>query len=141
TEQEKNLGAVLIDIGHGTTDIAMYVEGSVWHTKVLPVGGWQLTNDLVIVFNIPYEAAEALKLQYGQAVAPGAPPHSQSKPEQPVNGKSHPAGAQAYAEYASATELRVQGSRVKTQEPNFEPGAEILEAHTFEGGTRLISRG
>src|SRR5205814_6109780 len=72
TEQEKNLGVVHVDIGHGTTDIAIYAEGSVWHTRIVPVGGWHLTNDLVIVFNIPYEAAEPLKLQYGQAVVPGA---------------------------------------------------------------------
>src|SRR5439155_23418415 len=53
TEQEKNLGVVLIDIGHGTTDIAIFVEGSVWRTRVLPVGGWHLTNDLAHVFHIP----------------------------------------------------------------------------------------
>src|SRR3954452_19553882 len=91
TEQEKNLGVVHVDIGHGTTDIAMYVEGSVWRTKVIPVGGWQMTNDLVIVFNIPYEAAEGLKLQHGQAAVPGA--NVYARPQQPVavNGKSHPA--------------------------------------------------
>src|SRR5919201_361327 len=95
TEQEKNLGVVLVDIGHGTTDIAIYVEGSVWRSKVLLVGGWQLTNDMVIVFNIPYEAAEALKLQYGQAVVPGANLYTRPQQPQPVNGKSHPAGAHA----------------------------------------------
>jgi cell division protein FtsA len=70
TEQEKNLGVALVDIGHGTTDISIYVEGSVWHSRIIPVGGWQLTNDLVLVFNIPFDSAEALKLQYGEAISP-----------------------------------------------------------------------
>jgi cell division protein FtsA len=74
TEQEKNLGVALVDIGHGTTDIAIYVEGSVWHSRIIPVGGWQLTNDLVLVFNIPFDAAEALKLQYGEAQSPVVAP-------------------------------------------------------------------
>jgi len=53
TEQEKNLGVVHVDIGHGTTDIAIYVEGSVWHKRVLPIGGWQITNEIVKDFKIP----------------------------------------------------------------------------------------
>src|SRR5205814_9412408 len=56
TEQEKNLGVVLGDIGHGTTDLVIYIEGPVWHTKIVPVGGWHLTIDLAIVLNIPYVA-------------------------------------------------------------------------------------
>jgi cell division protein FtsA len=97
TEQEKNLGVVLVDIGHGTTDIAVYADGSVWHSKVIPVGGWQLTNDLAVVFNIPYEAAEALKLQYGHAVVPGTAIHTGPRigahpwpTAHSSNGKSHP---------------------------------------------------
>ncbi|MEO8285928.1 MAG: cell division protein FtsA [Chloroflexota bacterium] len=149
TEQEKNLGVVHVDIGHGTTDIAIYVEGSVWHTKVLPIGGWQLTNDLVIVFNIPYEAAEALKLQYGLAFAPGS-----DKQAQPVtqpasaNGKSHPGGAghTAHAagsqnghaaEYSSNGRATLEAIEARTGHDEDE---EMLEAETFEGATRLIRR-
>jgi cell division protein FtsA len=147
TEQEKNLGVVLVDIGHGTTDIAIYVEGSVWRSKVLPVGGWHLTNDLVIVFNIPYEAAEALKLQYGQAVVPGANLYTRPQQPQPVNGKSHPAGAHAVvhrghngaSDYAPSPN-GVALAHDETPEAPHPPGEEMLEAQTFEGSTRLIPR-
>jgi cell division protein FtsA len=142
TEQEKNMGVVLVDIGHGTTDIAIYVDGAVWHTKVLPIGGWHLTNDLVIVFNISYEAAEALKLQYGQAVVPGANRHARPAP-QPVNGKSHPQGAHAYANSGEVAAAPYGGDSSSTGEAgdrDFDPADEMLEAQTFEGATRLIRR-
>jgi cell division protein FtsA len=148
TEQEKNLGVVLVDIGHGTTDIAIYVEGSVWRSKVLPVGGWHLTNDLVIVFNIPYEAAEALKLQYGQAVVPGTNLYTRPQHAQPVNGKSHPAGAHAVVHRGTngAKDYAPDHNGVSLAHEDIPdapppPGEEMLEAQTFEGSTRLISRG
>jgi cell division protein FtsA len=144
TEQEKNLGVVHVDIGHGTTDIAIYVEGSVWHTRVLPVGGWQLTNDLVIVFNIPYEAAESLKLQYGHAVTPGT--YKQEKTPTPsTNGKSQHAGVSRPA-YAGAPHNGYSNGRatLETMDTNQDSesgdGGEMLEAETFEGTTRFIKR-
>lgn len=151
TEQEKNLGVVLLDIGHGTTDIAIYVEGSVWHTKVIPVGGWHLTNDLVYVFNIPYEAAEALKLQYGKAAVPGTNPYTATvQTRQPVNGKSHPVGAQAASRVAGGSLPHLNGSSEHTHgtgddeqeevEHQAIPGDEILEATTFEDTKRMIPR-
>jgi cell division protein FtsA len=146
TEQEKNLGAVLVDIGHGTTDIAIYVEGSVWHTKVIPVGGWHLTNDLVIVFNIPYEAAEPLKLQYGQAVVPGTNVYARPKSEQPVNGKSHPAGvhvpARVGGSHANGSSPVHNGIHERDYASDSEIGSqdEVLEARTFEGTTRNIPK-
>ncbi|HET9495843.1 MAG TPA: cell division protein FtsA [Chloroflexia bacterium] len=146
TEQEKTMGVVHVDIGHGTTDIAIYVEGSVWHTRVIPVGGWQLTNDLVIVFNIPYEEAEALKLQYGRAVVPGSIPHRRTT-AQPVNGKSHPAGGQAAfaaAGRAGADAYNLVATQVDTDDalPGVEQESddELLEAQTFEGSVRQIGR-
>jgi cell division protein FtsA len=147
TEQEKNLGVVLVDIGHGTTDIAIYIEGSVWHTKIIPVGGWHLTNDLVIVFNIPYEAAEALKLQYGQAAVPGANLYNAPQREQPVNGKSHPGGTYAVAhaeghagsvEGRTSTQVAYDEHDAENREPL--PQGEVMEAQTFEGTTRPIAR-
>jgi len=150
TEQEKNLGVVHVDIGHGTTDIAIYVEGSVWRTKVIPVGGWQMTNDLVIVFNIPYEAAEGLKLQHGQASVPGANVYARPQQTVAVNGKSHPAGVLNHAVHTNGTNGAVPAVTVHhvderhdehDEEHTAYPGDEMLEAQTFEGTTRLISRG
>jgi len=62
TETEKELGVVLVDIGGGTTDIAMYVEGSLVYSAVLPVGAKNITSDLAIGFKVSLESAEKIKL-------------------------------------------------------------------------------
>lgn len=62
---EREMGVIVADIGGGTTDIALYRQGTVWHTKVLPVGGYQITNDIAIGLRAPYEVAEAVKIQFG----------------------------------------------------------------------------
>ncbi|MBI2909099.1 MAG: cell division protein FtsA [Chloroflexi bacterium] len=68
-QEEKEIGVVLADIGGGTTDVALFVEGSVWHTAVLPVGGHQLTNDIAIGFRTPFVTAEEIKVKHGHAVS------------------------------------------------------------------------
>ena len=65
TADEKELGVMLLDIGGGTTDVMVYLEGSPYHTEVLPVGGDQVTSDLSILLKTPLEAAERLKHQAG----------------------------------------------------------------------------
>ena len=67
--EEKRQGVVLADIGGGVTDIALFVDGSVYHTAVLPVGGNHLTRDLVIGLRCPYQAAEDAKTLFGHAMA------------------------------------------------------------------------
>jgi cell division protein FtsA len=67
SDAEKRLGAVLVDIGAGTTDIAIFMDGQVWHTAVLPVGGSHFTNDIAIVLRTPPEVAERLKHKHGDA--------------------------------------------------------------------------
>lgn len=67
-DSEKEMGVVLADVGGGTTDIAIFMEGTAWHTVVLEVGGNHLTNDLAIGLRLPFESAEAVKLQHGQAL-------------------------------------------------------------------------
>ncbi|MHB8577586.1 MAG: cell division protein FtsA [Dehalococcoidia bacterium] len=66
--EELRQGVVLADIGGGTTDVAIFVDGSVFHTVVLPVGGYHLTHDLVVGLRIPYESAERAKQRYGNAL-------------------------------------------------------------------------
>ena len=66
--EEKETGVVLVDIGGGTSDLAIFMNGVMAHTAVIPIGGYQFTNDLVIFLGIPYESAEAAKLQYGHAL-------------------------------------------------------------------------
>ncbi len=67
TENERDMGVVLADIGGGTTDIAIFIEGSVWHTTVLAVGGNHITNDVAVGLRVPAEAAEQLKMEHGHA--------------------------------------------------------------------------
>jgi cell division protein FtsA len=64
---EKELGAVLIDIGGGTTDVALVREGAVWYTASLPLGGDHITNDIAIGLRTPLGDAEELKRRYGCA--------------------------------------------------------------------------
>lgn len=74
TTAEKELGVAVVDIGGGTTDIAIFIDGSVWHTVVLPVGGNHLTHDVAVGLRTPFTVAETLKTKYGHAVADAVEP-------------------------------------------------------------------
>lgn len=67
TEDEKQLGVCMVDIGGGTTDIAVYSDGAIRHTAVIPVAGDQVTNDLAVVFKTPHHNAESIKIKHGCA--------------------------------------------------------------------------
>ena len=67
-DEEKEQGVILADVGGGTTDIAVFVDGSVFHTTVLPVGGYHLTHDLVAGLRGPFSHVEELKLRYGSCL-------------------------------------------------------------------------
>ena len=67
--QQRELGVILIDIGFGSTKIAVYEENRLAHVAVIPVGGANITNDLAIGLRIPIEVAETIKLAYGSALA------------------------------------------------------------------------
>ncbi|HEY8767078.1 MAG TPA: cell division protein FtsA [Dehalococcoidia bacterium] len=66
--EEKEQGVILVDIGGGTTDIAVFMEGAVFHTTVLPVGGYHLTHDLVAGLRAPYSTVEEIKLNHGSCM-------------------------------------------------------------------------
>lgn len=65
TEDEKELGVALVDIGGGTSDIAIFARGAVQQTSVIPIGGQHLTNDIAIGLRTPYESAEIIKKRWG----------------------------------------------------------------------------
>ncbi|HHX63522.1 MAG TPA: cell division protein FtsA, partial [Chloroflexi bacterium] len=71
TEEEKNMGVALVDMGGGTTDTAIYVEGSVWDTLVFAVGGNHITTDIAMGLRTPFATAEDIKIRYAHA-NPGA---------------------------------------------------------------------
>ncbi len=67
TETEREMGALVCDLGGGTADLAIYIEGAVWHTAVIPVGGDHLTNDISQGLHLPLETAESVKRRHGHA--------------------------------------------------------------------------
>ena len=84
SDTEKELGVVLVDIGAGTTDICIYVEGSVAYSSVLPIGARHITNDLAIGLRISLESAEKIKLFLSN------PAKKSPRPEEEILGESKP---------------------------------------------------
>ncbi len=74
TDDEKELGVCMIDIGGGTTDIAIFTNGAIQHTAVIPIAGDQVTNDIAIALRTPTQHAEDIKVQYACALAQLANP-------------------------------------------------------------------
>ncbi len=68
TEDEKDLGVCLVDIGGGTTDIAVFTEGSIRHTAVIPIAGDQVTNDIAVALRTPTQYADEIKIKYACAL-------------------------------------------------------------------------
>ncbi len=74
TDDEKELGICLVDIGGGTTDIAVFTDGAIHHTAVIPIAGDQVTNDIAIALRTPTQHAEDIKVQYACALTQLANP-------------------------------------------------------------------
>ena len=69
SSDEKDLGVCLVDIGGGTTDIAVFTEGAIRHTAVIPIAGDQVTNDIAVALRTPTQNAEEIKIKYACALA------------------------------------------------------------------------
>jgi len=69
TEDEKELGVCLVDIGGGTTDIAVFYEGAIQFTAVIPIAGDQVTNDIAMALRTPSKSAETIKVNHGYAMS------------------------------------------------------------------------
>jgi cell division protein FtsA len=74
TEDEKELGVCLVDIGGGTTDMAIFTEGAIRHTAVIPIAGDQITNDIAMALRTPTKDAEDIKQRFGCALSQLADP-------------------------------------------------------------------
>ena len=73
-DDERNLGVCLVDIGGGTTDIAVFTEGAIRHTAVIPIAGDQVTNDIAMALRTPTQNAEDIKIRYACALTQLAKP-------------------------------------------------------------------
>ena len=76
-QEEKVRGAALIDMGGGTTDVMLFKDGAMQYSSVIPVGGYQFTNDICIVYNTTYEAAEDVKLHQASVLPNAARIHEE----------------------------------------------------------------
>jgi len=74
SDDEKELGVCLVDMGGGTTDIAVFTDGAIRHTSVIPIAGDQVTNDIAVALRTPTQHAEEIKLRYGCALTQLAAP-------------------------------------------------------------------
>jgi cell division protein FtsA len=77
SETERQMGVAVVDIGGGTTDMAIYIDGDVWHTMVLAVGGDHVTSDIAHGLRLPVSQAEEIKLKFGYALKSGVNPEEQ----------------------------------------------------------------
>ncbi|HEY9052727.1 MAG TPA: cell division protein FtsA, partial [Gammaproteobacteria bacterium] len=68
TDDEKELGVCLVDIGGGTTDIAVFTDGAIRHTAVIPIAGDQVTNDIAVALRTPTQYADEIKIKYACAL-------------------------------------------------------------------------
>jgi cell division protein FtsA len=75
SDDEKDLGVCLVDIGGGTTDIAVFTQGAIRHTAVIPIAGDQITNDIAMALRTPTAEAEEIKIRHGCALRQLADPH------------------------------------------------------------------
>jgi len=88
SSDEKKMGSFVVDIGGGTTDIAVYSHGSIWHTEVLPMGSDLITKDLAITLKAPIREAELLKTESG-SVFPESVPEEEAVEVAEVGTQQH----------------------------------------------------
>lgn len=137
TEDEKELGVALVDIGGGTTDIAIFTGGAIRHTAVVPIAGDQITNDIAMALRTPTTDAEELKLAYGVAKQVLVDPHEQV--EVPGIGERGPRTI-ARQSLAAVIEPRVEELFSMVQHKIRESGYEELLSSgiVLTGGTSLM---
>ena len=86
--EEKHIGVILLDIGGGTTDIAVYASGGIVHTATIPVGGNILTNDIALGLKTTFAEAENLKRTYGSGIVKAEADDTQTFPVKTLDGRS-----------------------------------------------------
>ncbi len=137
TEDEKELGVALVDIGGGTTDIAIFTGGAIRHTAVIPIAGDQITNDIAMALRTPTAEAEEIKLRYG--IAKQALADASDKLEVPGLGDRPPRMMSRQA-LSAVIEPRVEELFSLVHQVIRESGYEELLSSglVFTGGTSLL---
>jgi len=135
TEQEKQEGVVLADIGGGTTDVAIFRNGSIWHTAVLPVAGYQLTRDVAIGLGLPFDVAESMKKRFA-SVMPVYEGKSQTPQEMLQDGHGV-----SYQDLCDIVRARIEEivHLIMLELPQNNPGATVPAGLVFTGGSSNLS--
>jgi len=135
TEDEKQMGVILADIGGGTTDIAIFREGSIWHTSIIPVAGYQVTRDIAIGLGLPFDVAEEMKKKYGSVM-----PVYESKAETatPISEDGH---GVSYQDLCDILRARVEEiiRLIMLEMPNSEYAMLVPAGLVLTGGTANLS--
>ena len=133
TDDEKDMGVIVVDIGSGTTCVAVYNEGTVWHTACIPVAGTHFTNDIAYGLRVNTSAAEEMKVRYGRADA--ASVDSQEQIDVYENGTSRRSVSRKelceIIKERSIEIFRMVDMNVRKACPGFAPGAGMI----LTGGT------
>ncbi len=103
SQEEKQDGVLLADIGGGTTDIAIFKDSSIYHTAVLPVAGYQITRDISVGLDISFDLAEAMKKKYGNVMP--AQEGDKDEPDRTVTEDGHTV---SYRDLSEIVRLRVE---------------------------------
>jgi cell division protein FtsA len=137
SEDEKELGVALVDIGGGTTDIAIFTGGAIRHTAVIPIAGDQVTNDIAMALRTPSPDADEIKLRYGIAKQALADPNE--KFEVPGLGDREPRSLSRQA-LAAVIEPRIEELFSLVHQEIRESGFEELLSSgvVLTGGTSLM---
>jgi cell division protein FtsA len=137
SEDEKELGVALVDIGGGTTDIAIFTGGAIRHTAVIPIAGDQVTNDIAMALRTPSPDADEIKLRYGMAKQALADPNG--KFEVPGLGDREPRSLSRQA-LAAVIEPRIEELFSLVHQEIRESGFEELLSSgiVLTGGTSLM---
>ncbi len=101
---EMEAGVILADVGGGTTDVAIFREGSIWHTAILPVAGYQITRDIAIGLGLPFEVAEEMKKRYGSVV----PVYNGKEEEEPATLKAENGYSVSHQDLSEVVRARVE---------------------------------
>jgi cell division protein FtsA len=136
TEQEKQSGVILADIGGGTTDVAIFRDGAIWHTAVLPVAGYQLTRDVAMGLGLPFDVAEDMKKRYASVM-----PVYEGKERQPPQEMLQDGHGVSYQDLCDIVRARIEEivRLIMLELPQTEYEALVPEGLVLTGGSSNLS--
>jgi cell division protein FtsA len=130
TDEEKQAGVLVADIGGGTTDIAVIKDGSIYHTSVLPVAGHQVTHDISVGLGLSFDLAEEMKKKYATVV----PTDETGDSDVPVNGDGHNISSRELCDIVHAR-MEELVRLILLELPRNDYGSLIPAGIVFTGGT------